>query len=69
VLTEQASGIVATAAISLHAADDGPEQQATTPIGPLLSAEHKAGFDILPWETRCTGRLLRTGSHGAIPLT
>ncbi|WP_036510106.1 acyl-CoA thioesterase [Nocardia aobensis] len=62
VLAEQASGIVASAAISLHAADDGPEQQATAPIGPLLSAEHKAGFDIIPWETRTNVDLDDTGS-------
>ncbi|WP_063002038.1 acyl-CoA thioesterase [Nocardia mikamii] len=62
VLAEQASGIVATAAISLHAADDGPEQQATAPIGPLLSAEHKAGFHIIPWETRTNVDLDDTGS-------
>ncbi|MGH8883114.1 MAG: acyl-CoA thioesterase, partial [Stackebrandtia sp.] len=62
VLAEQDSGLVATASVSLHAADAGPEQQATAPIGPLLSAEHKAGFDIIPWETRTTVDLDDTGS-------
>ncbi|MEV5647236.1 acyl-CoA thioesterase domain-containing protein [Nocardia sp. NPDC052254] len=62
VLAEQPSGIVATASISLHAPDDGPEQQATAAIGPLLSAEHKAGFDIIPWETRTDVNLDETGT-------
>ncbi len=62
VLAEQPSGVVATASISLHAPDNGPEQQATAAIGPLLSAEHKAGFDIIPWETRTDVDLDDTGS-------
>ncbi|MEU6558203.1 acyl-CoA thioesterase [Nocardia nova] len=62
VLAEQDSGVVATASVSLHAPDEGPEQQATAEIGPLLSAEHKAGFDIIPWETRSAVDLDDTAS-------
>ncbi|WP_372465812.1 acyl-CoA thioesterase domain-containing protein [Nocardia spumae] len=62
VLAEQPSGVIATASISLHAADTEPEQQARAAIGPLPPAEHKAGFDIIPWETRTTADLDDTAS-------
>ncbi|NKY51007.1 acyl-CoA thioesterase [Nocardia vermiculata] len=65
VVAEQASGPVATASISMHAPDSGPEQQATAPVGALLSAEYKAGFDIIPWETRTDVDLDDTGSAPA----
>lgn len=62
VIAEQESGPVATATVSMHAPDTGPERQNTAAIRPLLSAEHKAGFDIIPWETRTDVDLDDTGT-------
>ncbi|MES5817709.1 acyl-CoA thioesterase domain-containing protein [Streptomyces sp. RG80] len=54
VVARQAHGVVATAGVSLHAAEDGPAHQTTEPVPALLGPEHRVGLHPLPWETRAT---------------
>ncbi|WP_280304126.1 acyl-CoA thioesterase [Nocardia abscessus] len=51
-VAEQSRGVVATASVSLHAEEEGPHRQTVAAAPPLLSAEHKVEWDLLPWETR-----------------
>lgn len=51
-IAEQSSGVIATASLSLHAPEQGPQRQTTEPVPALPSAEHKADWDLLPWEIR-----------------
>ena len=54
VTAEQERGVIATASVSLHAEEQGPEQQAVAPVPALPSAEYAAEWDLLPWETRAS---------------
>ncbi|MBO0855589.1 MAG: thioesterase family protein [Nocardia sp.] len=62
IVAQQASGVVATASVSMHAPGDGPQLQHTEPVPPVLPAEHKADIGILPWDTRTVVDLDDTGS-------
>ncbi|RDI56135.1 acyl-CoA thioesterase [Nocardia mexicana] len=62
VVAEQSGGVVATASVSLHAGEQGPDRQTVEPVPALLSAEHKVQWDLLPWETRTTVDLDDLGS-------
>lgn len=53
----QSSGVIATAAVSMHAAEDGPEHQAVAPMPALPSPEHRVELNLLPWETRTAADL------------
>ncbi|MFJ1456326.1 acyl-CoA thioesterase [Nocardia sp. N2S4-5] len=62
VVAEQSKGVVATASVSLHTPEQGPDRQ-TVPAAPaLLSGEHKVQWDLLPWETRAVVDLEDFGS-------
>lgn len=63
IVAEQSSGVIATASISLHAPDDGPQRQTTDPVPALPSAEHKVDWDLLPWEIRATAEIDDKGSR------
>ena len=53
----QERGIVATAAVSLHGAEEGQEHQ-SLPAPPVLPGEeHRVAIDLLPWETRSAADL------------
>lgn len=54
VVARQSTGVIATAAVSMHAAEDGPELQTLADVPELLSAEYKVSYDLIPWETRST---------------
>lgn len=62
IVAEQTSGVIATASISLHAPEDGPQRQTTEPVSALPSAEHKADWDLMPWEIRVTTEIDDKGS-------
>ncbi|MBF6170097.1 acyl-CoA thioesterase [Nocardia blacklockiae] len=62
VVAEQSKGVVATASVSLHAEEPGPDRQTVAAVPALLSAEHKAQWDLLPWETRTAVDLEDSGS-------
>lgn len=52
VVARQSDAVIASAAISMHAAEDGPELQTVADVGELLTAEYKVAYDLIPWETR-----------------
>jgi acyl-CoA thioesterase-2 len=53
----QESGAIATASVSLHAAEDGPDHQTVPKVPPVLGPEHRVAIDLLPWETRASADL------------
>lgn len=54
----QPSGVVATASVSMHAAEDGPQHQDLDgDVPPLLDAQHRAEIGMIPWEIRTQGGL------------
>jgi acyl-CoA thioesterase-2 len=53
----QSSGVVASAAVSLHAAEDGPEHQIAFPAAPLPGPEQEIRLDLIPWELRAATEL------------
>jgi acyl-CoA thioesterase-2 len=57
IAARQSTGVIATAAVSMHAPEEGIEHQAISPPPPLLSAEHQVVFDLIPWETRAADDL------------
>ena len=50
---DQPHAVLASAAVSMHASEDGPENQDCEPISTLLDAAHRVELDLIPWETRC----------------
>jgi acyl-CoA thioesterase II len=53
----QTSGVIATASVSLHAAEEGRDVQAPAKVPPVLGPEHRVDVDLLPWETRSSADL------------
>jgi acyl-CoA thioesterase len=62
ILARQAAGVIATASVSLHAAEDGPCHQSIAPVPALLGAEHRVQLDLIPWEARSADSLDAAGS-------
>ena len=52
IAARQAPGVIATAAVSMHAREEGPGHQAVSPVPAVLGAEHRVRLDLIPWETR-----------------
>ena len=50
----QSRGVIATAAISMHALEDGPQHQDVDPVPSVLGPEHVVALDLIPWEVRAT---------------
>jgi acyl-CoA thioesterase-2 len=50
----QAAGVAATASVSLHAVEEGPDRQSMAGVPPVPAAEHRLEIGLLPWETRST---------------
>jgi acyl-CoA thioesterase-2 len=48
----QSSGVVATAAISMHVTEDGREHQSVAEVPPPLGPEHALEIGMIPWEIR-----------------
>ncbi|WP_433152805.1 acyl-CoA thioesterase [Actinomadura nitritigenes] len=53
----QGAGVIATASVSLHAAEDGPDHQTVAKVPSVLGPEHRTDIDLLPWETRASADL------------
>jgi acyl-CoA thioesterase len=52
ILARQARGVIATASVSMHAAEEGLSQQAVAPVPPVPGAEQRVDLSLLPWDTR-----------------
>jgi acyl-CoA thioesterase II len=53
----QSSGVVATAAISMHVTEDGREHQSIAEVPAPLGPEHTLAIEMIPWEIRTVGDL------------
>lgn len=60
VVARQSSGVIATASISMHAAEDGPELQTVPDVTPLLPDTDRIDVQLIPWEIRSTDDLNST---------
>jgi acyl-CoA thioesterase-2 len=52
ITAHQPHAVLASAAVSMHAREEGPEHQDCEPIPALLSDAHRVELDLIPWETR-----------------
>jgi acyl-CoA thioesterase-2 len=56
----QSKGPIGIAAVSMHAAEDGPSRQSVEPVGEVPGPEHDAALELIPWETRSADDLNAT---------
>jgi acyl-CoA thioesterase II len=52
ILARQSARVVASAAVSMHVDEDGPQSQHVEDVPALPAPEYGVTFDLLPWETR-----------------
>jgi acyl-CoA thioesterase len=52
IVARQSAGVIATAAVSMHAAEDGRAGQDVAPVPDVPGPEHQVDLGLLPWETR-----------------
>ncbi len=52
VVAQQAAGVVASAAVSMHAREDGREHQAPLAVPAVPGEELRVDLGLIPWETR-----------------
>jgi acyl-CoA thioesterase II len=57
ITAHQPHAVLASAAVSMHASEDGPENQDCEPVSMLLDETHRVELDLIPWETRCADDL------------
>ena len=57
IVATQSKGTVATASISMHAPEDGHDQQFVDDVPTVLDPEYDAKIDLIPWETRSADSL------------
>jgi acyl-CoA thioesterase-2 len=62
IVARQSRGVIATASISMHAVEPGPEHQQVDAVPPLLGPDFDIGLDLIPWETRAAVDLNSTGT-------
>ncbi|MFZ2175671.1 MAG: acyl-CoA thioesterase domain-containing protein [Rhodococcus sp. (in: high G+C Gram-positive bacteria)] len=60
VVARQSSRVVATASVSMHAAEDGPDHQTVAEVPPVLTPEYRVNMELIPWEIRSTTDLNST---------
>jgi acyl-CoA thioesterase-2 len=53
----QTKGPIGVAAVSMHAAEDGPSRQSVEPVGAVPGQAHDVALGLIPWETRSTDDL------------
>ncbi|WP_405137879.1 acyl-CoA thioesterase [Nocardia sp. NBC_01388] len=63
ITARQNGDVIATAAASMHATENGPEHQTVGEVPPVLDAEHRVRLDLIPWETRAIGDLDAAAAH------
>ncbi|WP_345679086.1 acyl-CoA thioesterase [Yinghuangia aomiensis] len=54
VTARQSHGAVATATVSLHVPEAGPDRQSTDPVPAVPGPERRVELEPIPWETRST---------------
>jgi acyl-CoA thioesterase-2 len=52
ITARQPHAVLASSSVSLHAVEDGPENQACEPVSTLLDKSNRVELDLIPWETR-----------------
>jgi acyl-CoA thioesterase-2 len=57
IVARQTPGVIATASVSLHAEEDGPDHQSDFEIPSVPGAEHDVELGLIPWTTRSTADL------------
>ena len=57
ITAHQPHAVLASSAVSMHAVEDGPENQEYEPVSALLDDTHRVELDLIPWETRCADDL------------
>ncbi|WKG12995.1 thioesterase family protein [Nocardia sp. PE-7] len=62
ILARQSTRVVASAAVSMHVAEDGPQAQHVEDVAAVLAPEYRVTFDLLPWETRAFDDLNSTAA-------
>ena len=63
ITAQQPHAVLASSSVSLHADEDGPENQDCQAVSALLDETHRVELDLIPWETRSADDLsaLTTG--------
>ncbi|MFE5476225.1 acyl-CoA thioesterase [Nocardia sp. NPDC056541] len=62
IIARQSGRVIATAAVSMHVDEDGPQIQHIEDVPALLDPEYRVTFDLLPWETRAFDDLNATAA-------
>ena len=57
VVARQSKGVIATASVSMHAAEDGRDLQTIAPVKELPEADSQVELGLIPWETRSAASL------------
>jgi acyl-CoA thioesterase-2 len=57
VVARQTAGVVATAAVSMHTAEDGPDRQTLPGMPARPGPQRRVAIELLPWETRTASDL------------
>jgi len=52
VVARQSPGVMATASVSMHVPEDGPDHQTPFGMPAVPGEEHSVDLDLLPWDTR-----------------
>lgn len=61
-VARQSRGVLATASVSMHTGEDGPDVQTTPDVPPVLADEHRVEFGLIPWEVRTATELNDLGT-------
>lgn len=62
ITARQPHGVIASAAVSMHLPEVGPELQDVAQPGSLLPSDNKVEFSLIPWEIRTAGDLNSTAA-------
>lgn len=52
IVARQSAGVTAVASVSMHAVEEGPDEQTVAPVPPVPARELRREIGLLPWETR-----------------
>lgn len=52
IVARQSPGVMATASVSMHVPEEGPDHQTLFHVSAVPGEEHSVDLDLLPWDTR-----------------